>query len=358
MTLSAVVLHADERMLAMIESLLGSAGFAVASTRDPFALLRGDPDSAPDLVLLGLAAVDERDLELVTLLRNRHPRTLILVTFPASLRDRAAAALDLGADAFLPEPFYPAELLALARRAGIRAAADPGPIAVEPGADDDIEQLAAGVAHSVNQPLQILALLLDNAETGDDPDHPEMRRQLRRIAETVEGLTRFSGRQHVSRVPVDLNSLVREAFRPDRTRDAPEIVLSLTREPTGVLAQADSLGTAFSILRTRAERVTPSRGKISVSTRTRSQRGHRFVQLTVTDGGPPLDPARMAQLFVPRIDTDSLQDGTWLELAAFAGIVRSHDGSASAEAREGGGTMIHVLLPADDPGSTPGRPLL
>ena len=86
----ALILHDDPRTVALVRSIGAAEGYDVASADSPFQLLEGALDAAPDLVLLGLGAGDERDLELVGVLRRRWPAAAILVLFPALLRERAA----------------------------------------------------------------------------------------------------------------------------------------------------------------------------------------------------------------------------------------------------------------------------
>src|SRR5205814_808134 len=93
------------------------------------------------LAVLGAAAVDDREIDVVSALRARWPQAFVLVLFPAALRERAARALELGADASLPEPFYPGELASIARRVAALAqggtaqrATKPPELAPEPSA--------------------------------------------------------------------------------------------------------------------------------------------------------------------------------------------------------------------------------
>ena len=121
----AVVLHDDEHVLALVKGLLVPEAYDVRTTTSAFRAMELAAGFDADLVLLGLSAVDERDLELVTLLRERWPAALLVVLFPATLRERAARALAMGADAYLPEPWYPGELISLAARARSRSQAGP-----------------------------------------------------------------------------------------------------------------------------------------------------------------------------------------------------------------------------------------
>lgn len=356
----AVVVHDDERMLALIASLLEAEGFVVRAVQgayDVFAHADPSPAESVVLVLLGLTAVDERDLELIGLLRHRHPRARMTLLFPASLRDRAARALDRGADGYLPEPFYPAELVALARRArdADAPAASPedapaGPAYPAEDYDDDDEgaasaQLAAGVVHALRNPLQILELLLAGVELGDPLDVEKTRAELTRIGDVASALTLFTVGREAEPRPVDLNALVRQTFLGRGTLGVAKPELALASPAPVVLAQPESLHTALDILRRRAEHLTPPGTPVHATTRIAGLDGVGTVDLEITDGGPPLPPSRLRTLFEPYPDPAAPNETNWLELAAAAEIVRSHGGSAVAERARENGTLVRVTLP-------------
>jgi len=368
MTSLAIVLHDDQRQLALIESLLTEQGYAVRSVRGAYDVLTEELPDEVTLIVVGLTAVDERDLELVALLRERQPAAQIVLLFPASLRDRAARALAQGADSYLPEPFYPGELASLAERATAREqlrgtsasrAAAPHDSAVEDAdydeeADelaDHLAQLAAGIAHSLRNPLQILELLVASVELGDPLDAEKAQRELRRIADVASSLTRFTVGREAEPRPVDLNALVRQTFLGRGPVDGLRPQLSLASQAPFVLAQPESLQTALDVVRERAERVTPASGVVRVSTRMRTVEGQPAVELEIVDDGPALDPDRLQQLFDPFPAPDAPQETTWIELAAFAGIVRNHGGTTTAERAGDRGTRIRVILPVHQAGT-------
>jgi signal transduction histidine kinase len=207
-----------------------------------------------------------------------------------------------------------------------------------------VQQLAAGVAHSIRNPLQILELQLGSVESDGKVDVPGMREQVRRIATVVDGLTRFSGHRNLPLRPVDIDQLVRGVFGPRPGIGAPANVKA-SGEKIEVMAAIELLRAGLESLRSRAERLTPPNRSVEVRTQVRNDASRRFVEISVTDGGPPLPEDRRARLFEPYPEPDTVQDGTGLDLAALAGIVRDHGGSVSALAGQAGGTTIVVRLP-------------
>ena len=356
----ALVLHDDPRMVRHMETVLGDEGLDVRAVESAYRVLSPRGESVA-LVVLGATALDERDLEIVALLRETAPHASVLVVFPPNLRERAARALELGADASLPEPFYPAELAAhahraLARHEHLRAGGSPAAPAAVPApptpapapaeGGNPVEQIAVGVAHSIRNPLQILELMLGTAEAGDELDIPAMRRLLTRIANVVEDLTRFGERARVEPVSVDLTALLADVFAPSRRRGAPrfEIEADEDLEGAAVRGAPDLLRTALRIVRDRAVRETPRGGLVRVAV----VREGDWVELRVADAGPSLSADELARFFLPDPDTDTVQAGTWLEMAAFAGMIRNQGGSTHVVPGEENGVTVVIRLPAAD----------
>jgi len=360
MTSSALILHDDESTLTLVRGLLESAGYESGAATSSYRLLGLEVAAPARLIVLGMTALEDRDVELVPLLRRRWPDAWILALFPAALRERAAHALALGADACLPEPFYPGEILAIARRAAARAApgdhASPQP-APEPAAapGGGVEQITAGVAHMIRNPLQIIELLIETAESdGKKLDVVAMREQVERIEGVVEDLARCAGRRDAPFEPVDVGQLLERVFaKPKKKGVGPAFVVRTAEDKVEVLGAPELLRAALETLRQRAERTTPTDGRVDVRMQVRADGGRRVVEISVTDGGPRLADARRARLFEPFPDVETLQEGTGLELAALAGIVRAHGGSTSASSAGALGTTIVVRLPVRDDGGAP-----
>jgi signal transduction histidine kinase len=338
---SALLLHDDDATLALLRDLLHAAGYVSVECKSVFQVLLAEEPRDPRLVVIGMTAVDQRDQEVVSSLRKRWPRACILVLFPAALRERAAAALELGADGYLPEPFYPREFDAIVRRLG----AAPAPAAAARPRPGGVEQLAAGVSHSIRNPLQILELQIGAAEADGKVDAPGMREQLHRITGVLDGLLRYSGRRDTAQQPVDVHQLVGLVFGHNgHGADEPAAV---------ALGQYELLRAGLESLRDRAIRVSPNDASVRVDVELRVENGGRFVDVRVTDAGPELTDDQRAALFDPYPDAAAVQDGTGLELAALAGIVRDHGGTVEAQAASGGGTTILVTLPAADTNAAP-----
>jgi len=140
--------------------------------------------------------------------------------------------------------------------------------------------------------------------------------------------------------------LVEKAFDKGKKKTAAAtIAVRADVAKADVVGSTELLREVFETLRRRAERVTPADGRIDVRIRVRTDGARRVAEVAVADGGPRLSDARRARLFEPFSDAAALQEGTGLELAAAAGVVKSHGGAISADATGEAGTTIVVRLP-------------
>lgn len=375
--LSAVVLHDAEPTLALVRSLLDAAGFDVLCTASALQLAVADGIERARLIVLGATAVDDRNVEVVSILRRRAPDAWILVLHPLALRERASHALVLGADGTLVEPFYPQELGAHAARARerTRRVADaapeapgerpPPPPSSSPSSPSDAsepapvprdadpatasrlaERLAGGVAQSLLATLDAVDRRLGAPDAAGDVDVSALRAELRGVSGIAEGLRRFAGHDGISLRPIDVADLVTGVFMSrDVGAAGAEIGVRIGESRVEVLADPELLRVALESVRNRAVRVTPPEGRISVRTRSRVEAGRRMVEISVTDGGPALDPERRAHLFEPFTEDPAAAAAAGLEFAGVAGIVRAHGGTVAALAAGAIGTIVLLRLP-------------
>ena len=147
-----MVVHESGGTRALLAELLGAEGFAVEAVPSTIQCILRFVDEPAEIVVLGLSGLEQTELELIRTLKAEAEPPRILVCFPSPKRDIAVAALQAGADAYLLEPFYPSELVAL-------VVAQRRPTAAALPADL-LAHFAGEVAHAINNPLQVILLLL------------------------------------------------------------------------------------------------------------------------------------------------------------------------------------------------------
>ncbi len=186
-----VVVHGTGSVRAHLAELLTRDGYSVESIDSTYRCMARVVDDPADLVILGLAGLADVELELIASLREEEAAPRILVLFPQSLRELAARALSLGADAYLLEPFYTTELQRVAASLMQTSRAAPPQVLPAPGRADALQHLAHEVAHAINNPLQILSLMLDNKDIKKAEMLKGVPPQLERIEQVVALLREF-----------------------------------------------------------------------------------------------------------------------------------------------------------------------
>ena len=215
-----------------------------------------------------------------------------------------------------------------------------------------IGQLAAGVAHELNEPLSSIlgfAQLLQRA-----PALPEGGRQdVEKIVaaslharEIIKKLLLFARQTPTFKGPVNLNRVILGAidlFKHQFEKEGIELVCVLCPEMPVLIADAGQLTQVLVNLVVNAVQAMPAGGRLVVQTRV--QDGH--VVCHVEDTGVGMTEEVLDRLFVPFFTTKEVNQGTGLGLPVVHGIVTSHGGTIEVASAPGRGTTFTIRLPLD-----------
>jgi two-component system NtrC family sensor kinase len=211
-------------------------------------------------------------------------------------------------------------------------------------------QLAAGVAHELNEPLANIlgfAQLAKKAphvpkQAGEDLE--KIVRNCLHAREIIQRLLTFGRQMPPEKTRLSLNHIVTEqlTFMEARCRKAGvEIVRTLADDLPEVNADASQIHQVLVNLVVNAVQAMQGGGTLTIETRASEE----SVSLIVRDTGTGMTEATKRNIFTPFFTTKDVSEGTGLGLPVVHGIVISHGGKISVESEPGRGTMFEVKLP-------------
>jgi two-component system, NtrC family, sensor kinase len=219
-----------------------------------------------------------------------------------------------------------------------------------------VGQLAADVAHELNNPLQGIVtyshLLLERLAPGDPQRSPveKIATQAARCATIIRGLLDFSRPKKPQKRPVNLSALVEECFSLVEDRAIfhnIEVVRDYADQLPDTVVDPAQIQQVLMNLIINAAEAMGGVGRLTVATRFDLERA--VVQLVLRDTGHGISEANLARIFDPFFTTKEVGHGTGLGLAISFGIVKEHGGSITVESQVGVGTTFTVELPLGNP---------
>ncbi|HJV62598.1 MAG TPA: ATP-binding protein [Albitalea sp.] len=232
-----------------------------------------------------------------------------------------------------------------------------------------IGQLAAGIAHELNNPLTgvltFTHLLRQKMPEGsqDAEDLDLVIRETKRCASIIRRLLDFAREKAPERKPVDLNQLVQETVRfVERSAALQQIEITTQLDPAlpPLLADADLIKQVVMNMLVNAQQAIEESGSIRVQTRLIASRklpaGDQpgpAVEIAISDTGCGIPSANLQRIFDPFFTSKEVGKGTGLGLSVSYGIVASHGGEIEVESEVGRGSTFRVYLPAGLPAARP-----
>lgn len=234
---------------------------------------------------------------------------------------------------------------------------------------EDLERLnetrrdfVANVSHELRTPLAVIGGFTEAIMDGLARDENTRQRYLQNILDEVMRLRRLTndlldlrrleqGAWTIEkRKPVDVTASlarVRETLSALAAEKGVAITVRTGPPLPPVAGDADRLEQVFVNLVGNAVQALAAGGEVTLSA-ARADRG--WVELTVTDNGPGIDPADLPLIWERFYKGDKSRarggGGTGLGLAIVRAIVEAHGGQVSVQSRPGEGATFRVRLPA------------
>jgi len=220
-----------------------------------------------------------------------------------------------------------------------------------------IGQLAAGVAHELNEPLGSILGFAQLAKKGDGlpqqakNDIEKIEAASLHAREVVRKLLIFARQVPTKKTLASLNKVVEEGLTILSSRCAKEgieLVRDLAPDLPEITADTAQLTQVLINLSVNAIQAMPEGGRLVI--RTRKDSGQ--VLLLVEDTGVGMNEEVKGKLYLPFFTTKEVGLGTGLGLPVVHGIITAHGGTIRVDSEPGKGSRFEVRLPV---GSTAKR---
>ena len=208
-------------------------------------------------------------------------------------------------------------------------------------------EMSAVVAHEVKNPLagisgalQVVGSRLP-ADSRDRPVLDEIQDRIASLDSMVQDLLVFSHPKDPTLAPNRMRAVIEEAGRAlRRDRSLADVAIEITGADPAVPLDREQMHRVFLNLLLNAAQAMGCRGAIDVGITTFDGR----CEVTVADRGRDLAPDDLGKAFQPFFTTK--HRGTGLGLPIARRIVEAHGGTLTAGARQGGGVVLALTLPA------------
>jgi len=218
-------------------------------------------------------------------------------------------------------------------------------------------QLAAGVAHEINNPLCGIVtyshLLLEKISLDDSrrSNVEKIIRESNRCKVIIKSLLNYARQSEPSLSPININDLVTHALA-NLGSDPVMKGIRIKKDWDDILptvpADISQIQEVFENIIRNAAEILDGEGEIRIVIRTvhESETG-QYVEISIEDTGPGIPEEYLTRLFDPFFTTKTKGHCTGLGLSVSYGIIRRHHGSISASNREGGGAVFTLKLPCE-----------
>ncbi len=362
-----------------------------------------------DLALLDINMPGKSGVELLQEAKSSFPEAAFIMATAADDYSIASHCLDIGADDYIVKPFQMLRVLVSVRntleKKSLFLAYKTHQAELENNLVEQekkiktsqativqqeklatIGQLAAGVAHEINNPLGFITSNLSSLQKygvkfngfftsleevlcslsqeqlqqikglkkqfkievllEDLPDLiSEAQEGTTRIHKIVQGLKRFSRAEDDTPAPVDINDCLESAitivwneikYKSELERDFGDL--------PPILGYSQQLAQVFMNLLINASHAIQEKGLTQI--KTRHERNN--IVVTVTDNGCGISEANLTKIFDPFFTTKEAGKGTGLGMSIAAEIVEKHGGTIAVQSVVGEGTKFTVSLPVKE----------
>jgi len=213
-----------------------------------------------------------------------------------------------------------------------------------------IGQLAAGMAHELNNPLgDILgfAQLASNYPDLPEPAYQDLVKIVKSTLyarEVIKKVLLFSRQTQPREAKTNLNKLIEDwvdFFEFRCAQNDIEIVLEMDQNLPSVSGDPAQLNQVLINLVVNAIHAMPAGGILTIKTKEEP----KVISMVVQDTGMGIEDDIKDKIFLPFFTTKEVDQGTGLGLSVVYGIIKEHGGTVTVDSRAGVGSTFEIKLP-------------
>jgi two-component system, cell cycle sensor histidine kinase and response regulator CckA len=215
-----------------------------------------------------------------------------------------------------------------------------------------IGELAAGVAHEINNPLSIISGSTEKIRWETDKTHPHLKqthemilKAVYRISNIVKGLNELTRTDDSITKKVDIHSTISDTIALIETiykKDGIAIEFKMDAKDFHILGNQGKLQQVLiNLLSNAKDALSVKGGTIFIETLNQADK----LEVKFTDNGVGIDPEYLERVFDSFFTTKPVGKGTGLGLSISHSIINSMFGEISVESSLGKGTTFTISLP-------------
>ncbi len=217
-----------------------------------------------------------------------------------------------------------------------------------------VGQLAAGVAHEINNPLGVILcygdLILKNQESNPQikEDTLVIQKHANNCKTIVTSLLNFARVSDTQLKKADIHKCLHEILSVLRNQMEKQNITAQTNLDNNIediLIDEDKIKQVFMNLLLNSMHAMPEGGDLNLNTKL--DQDNKQITIWMTDTGEGIPEDKLDKIFEPFFTTKERGIGTGLGLSVSYGIIQQHNGNISVTSQSGLGTTFCVSLPTN-----------
>jgi signal transduction histidine kinase len=355
-----LIIDDEEALRDGCSQVLEKAGYAVLTAEQGIEGIKLAREHLPDMAFIDLKMPNISGMEIIEILSRDIPDiVLVMITGFATIVS-AVEAMQKGAYDYLPKPFNPDQLRALAKR-GL----DHRNLKIETKKLREEKDLMERnfitfVSHEMRSPLVVIRQYIEalNEIAGDrfDKDVKEIidrcRKRIQNLEEMVKHWLDISriedGTFAQQKVCLSLDSIISlsvEEMTPVCRKRGISLETNISQKLPQIIGDAESLVRVLTNIIGNATKYTPEGGKITVT----CQHDEIYINVSIADTGMGIPPDKLLLIFEPFFrcgGKNEKHSGSGLGLTFCKKIMESHKGCIAVSSKEGEGTTFVLTFPS------------